>query len=498
MARTTYLLAIDQGTTGTRALLYDALGRIAGTSYLEFRQYYPRPGWVEHDAREIWGSTLRVISKTLTTGRISASQIVAIGITNQRETTVLWEKKTGRPVSPAMVWQDRRTADLCDQLKTKGLEPLFRERTGLVLDPYFSGTKIQWLLHHVPGLRRKARRGEVLFGTIDTWLLWNLTRGRVHATDATNASRTLLLNLKKVDWDPELLKILQIPRALLPEVQPSSHIFGKTAAVGPLSAGIVIGSLVGDQQGALFGQGCYQAGEMKNTYGTGCFLMMNEGKKFRRPAGGLITTLACDATGRTAYALEGAVFITGAAIQWLRDGLKFIRKAAETEKIARALKDTAGVVVVPAFTGLGSPHWEPKARGAIFGLTRGTRREHLIKATLESIAFQSADVFEAMSRALGRRPRSLKVDGGATANDYLMQFQADLLGVPILRTDRTESTAWGAAKLAGLASGFWKDVTRIDRMRRYDRFLPKMPVPERRKQLAAWRSAVRRLLGNGR
>lgn len=497
MAQAAHLLAIDQGTTGTRAVVYDSSGRIVRTAYREFRQYYPCPGWVEHDALEIWSSTLRVLSEVFSKSGVRPTQIAAIGITNQRETTVLWEKSTGRPVSKALVWQDRRTTDLCRGLKSRGLEPLFRERTGLVLDPYFSGTKIRWLLDHVTGLKQKARQGRVLFGTIDTWLLWNLTGGRVHATDATNASRTLLLDLKKVAWDPEILSILKIPRSLLAEVHPSSHIFGRTVARAPLPAGIPIASLVGDQQGALFGQSCYQTGEMKNTYGTGCFLVMNEGKKYRKPPAGLILTLACDAQGRTAYALEGSVFITGAAIQWLRDGLKLIHKAAETERIARSLKDTGGVVVVPAFTGLGSPYWDPTARGGIFGLTRGTRREHLIKATLESIAFQSADVFRAMSEAVGRRPKSLKVDGGATANNYLMQFQADLLGVPVLRTDRTESTAWGAAKLAGLASGFWKDVTGIDRKRRYDRFEPKMPASERKKRLSAWGLAVRRLLGNG-
>ncbi len=490
-----FILAIDQGTTGTRALLYDRRGGIRANAYQEFRQHYPKPGWVEHDSQEILRSTLNVVGRALTHARISSVKIAAIGITNQRETTVLWERKTGRPVSRAIVWQDRRTADFCGSLKRKGFESLFRRKTGLVLDPYFSGTKIRWLLDTIPGLRRRAVRGEILFGTIDTWLLWNLTGGKAHATDATNASRTLLLNLKKVAWDRELLKALRIPASLLPEVHASSFRFGRTANLGPFKAGIPICALVGDQQGALYGQGCYEAGEMKNTYGTGCFLVMNQGKLYRQPAEGLLGTLACDREGRPAYALEGAVFIAGAAIQWLRDGLGLIQKAAETERIARNLKDTGGVIVIPAFTGLGAPHWDPHVRGAIFGLTRGTGREHLIKATLESIAYQTADVFEAMAQVVGRRPRFLKVDGGAAANNYLMQFQADLLGVPVLRSDRTESTAWGAAKLAGLASGFWKEVETVDRLRRYRKFLPRLGAKERLKRLQTWRSAVSRLLG---
>ncbi len=489
-----FILAIDQGTTGTRALLYDIRGRIAGSAYQEFRQHYPRPGWVEHDALEIFRSTLKVISQALTRAWASSSQIVAIGITNQRETTVLWDKKTGRPVSRAIVWQDRRTAELCEKLKSRGFESFFRNRTGLVLDPYFSGTKIRWLLDEFAGLKRRADRGDILFGTIDTWLLWNLTGGKAHATDATNASRTLLLNLKKAAWDPEILKLLKIPRAILPEVHASAFSYGRTAAIGPLVKGIPISALVGDQQGALYGQGCYRMGEMKNTYGTGCFLVMNEGKHYRLPTEGLLGTLACDDQGKPVYALEGAVFIAGAAVQWLRDGLGLIRKAQETEKIALRLKDTGGVVVVPAFVGLGAPHWNPNVRGAIFGLTRGTRREHLIKATLDSIAYQTADVFEAMSRAIGKRPRYLKVDGGAAANNYLMQFQADLLGVPVLRSDQTESTAWGAAKLAGVASGFWKNVKKVDRFRYYRKFLPRMGPAERSKKISSWREAVDKLL----
>lgn len=449
---------------------------------------------MEHDPLEIWQSTLRVIGRALSSARVSSRQIEAIGITNQRETTVLWERKTGKPVSRAIVWQDRRTTEICQKLKAAGHEPFFRKRTGLVLDPYFSGTKIRWLLDHVPGLKKRAERGQILFGTIDTWLLWKLTGGQVHATDATNASRTLLLNLKKVAWDREILKLLKIPSAILPEIHPSAHLFGKTAGSGPLKAGISVTALVGDQQGALYGQGCYRSGEMKNTYGTGSFLLVNEGKQYRKAPRGLLGTLACDVQGKPAYALEGSIFITGAAIQWLRDGLGLIRKASETEKIALRTKDTGGAILIPAFAGLGSPYWEPSARGAILGLTRGTRREHLVRAALESIAFQTADVFEAMTRTLKRKPRFLKVDGGAAANRFLMQFQADLLGVPLLRSDMKESTAWGAAKLAGLTSGFWKDVRAVDRLRRYEKFIPRMKEQERREKLKAWRLAVQTVI----
>ncbi len=496
MSRTSVILAIDQGTTGSRALLYRSNGKIAGSAYQEFRQHYPQPGWVEHDPQEILRSVAAVIGEALTRARLSSREIAAIGITNQRETSVLWERKSGKPVGRAIVWQDRRTTGICEQFKRKGCEPFLRARTGLVLDPYFSGTKIVWLLEHRPGLRRRAERGEILFGTIDTWLLWNLTGGRIHATDATNGSRTLLLNLRKKKWDREILKLLRIPSSILPEVHPSSFHFGKSSRFGSLGPGIPITAMVGDQQAALYGQGCYRRGEVKNTYGTGCFLMVNEGREYRTPPKGLLGTLACDAMGQPAFALEGAIFIAGAAIQWLRDGLGFIRKASETERVARRLEDTGGVVVVPAFAGLGAPHWNPKVRGAIFGLTRGTRREHIVKATLESIAYQTADVFELMARGIGRKPPFLKVDGGAAANNYLMQLQADLLGVPVLRSERTESTAWGAAKLAGVGSGFWKDPYVADRGCHYRRFSPKMPSRERADRMVSWRRAVRSLLGS--
>lgn len=487
------ILAIDQGTTGTRALLYDKRGQIRAASYEEFTQYYPKPGWVEHDAQEILRCTLRVIAKVISKGRVLSAKIAAIGITNQRETTVLWDRKTGKPISKAIVWQDRRTASFCDELRAKGFEPLFRRKTGLVLDPYFSGTKIKWLLDQVPDARAKAKRGDLLFGTIDTWLLWNLTGQRVHATDVTNASRTLLFNLKKISWDTEILKLLKIPSSILPQVHPSSFMYGKTADLGALKKGIPICALVGDQQGALFGQGCYHPGEMKNTYGTGCFVMVNYGKKYQTPTHGLLATLACDEKGKPSYALEGAIFIAGAAVQWLRDGLGFIKKAKETEKIARSLKDTGGVVVVPALAGLGAPYWNPHVRGAIFGLTRGTRKEHITKATVDSIAYQTYDVFESMARSVGRKPRFLKVDGGATSNSYLMQLQADLLGVPVYRSDITELTAWGAAKLAGIQSGFWKSVKEIDRLRKYKKFTPQMPSALRKEKLRMWREAIYRL-----
>lgn len=490
------ILAIDQGTTGTRALVYDARGRLQASAYQEFRQYYPAPGWVEHDALEILQGTFKVAARALSKTPRSVRRLSAIGITNQRETTVMWDRKSGKPVSRAIVWQDRRTASFCETLKARGREPFFRERTGLLLDPYFSGTKIRWLLDSLSGLKNRAVRGQVLFGTIDTWLLWNLTGGKVHATDVTNASRTLLFNLHSRRWDSAILKMLRIPEAILPEVHPSAFVFGKTTRRGPFPEGVPISALVGDQQAALYGQGCYRAGEMKNTYGTGCFLVMNEGKHYRKPSAGLLGTLACDAGGKPAYALEGAVFIAGAAVQWLRDGLGLIRKASETEGISRRLKDTGGVIVIPAFTGLGAPYWNPHVRGAIFGLTRGTGREHLIKATLESIAYQTYDIFEAMIRVVGRKPSFLKVDGGAAANPYLMQFQADLLGLPVLCADMTESTAWGAAKLAGVGSGIWKDVRTVDRVHRYRRFSPRMDRRERERKIGAWRAAIRKLLAD--
>ncbi|MFH2203465.1 MAG: glycerol kinase GlpK [Elusimicrobiota bacterium] len=476
------ILAIDQGTTGTRAVLYDAAGRTVGTAYREFRQFYPRPGWVEHDAEEIWRSTAAVIRSALA-GR--TDQVAAIGITNQRETTVLWDRDTGKPVRRAIVWQDRRTAPECERLKRRGHERMVRAKTGLVLDPYFSATKIAWLLDRDAALRRRAAAGKVLFGTIDSWLLWKLTGGRVHATDFTNASRTLLLNIKTGSWDPELLRLCKIPRAMLPEVMDCGARFGVTAR-GALPAGIPIRAMMGDQQAALYGQGCHRAGQVKNTYGTGCFVVVNRGKRLRRVPAGLLATLACDEKGNKNYALEGSIFVAGAAVQWLRDGLGLVKRASETERMARRVKDSGGVTVVPALTGLGAPYWAPDARGMITGLTRGTTREHIVRATLESIAQQTADVIE----RFGGRLRELKVDGGATANRFLMQFQADILGIPILLSDIAESTAWGAAALAGRSAGVWA----ATKKRKYRTFKPRLSRARARELRARWKREISRLL----
>ena len=492
--RRSVILAIDQGTTGSRAILYNKRGRVLASAYQEFRQHYPKPGWVEHDPEEIWKSVLNVISGALSRAGLSSSRIAAIGITNQRETAILWNKKTSRPIYPAIVWQDRRTASLCEALKKQGHEKKFRSKTGLVLDPYFSGTKIRWILDHVPGARKKAVRGEILFGTIDSWILWKLTGGKSHATDFTNASRTLLFNIRKRTWDNELLRILKIPSTILPQALKSGALFGKTAVPGILKEGIPIHSIMGDQQAALYGQACYQAGDAKNTYGTGCFVMMNLGPKRRKPPFGLLETLACDKSGRPVYALEGAVFIAGAAVQWLRDGLGFFKKAAETEKMIRKISDTGGVIVVPAFAGLGSPYWNPNVRGMITGLTRGTTRGHIVRAVLESIAHQSADVIEPMKASAGGHLSFLKVDGGVTRNHFLMQFQADLLGVPILVSEISESTAWGAAKLAGRASGAWGAGNALDQGRRYRRFTPRMKRAQSASLRGAWKKEIRRLL----
>ncbi|MCM8774948.1 MAG: glycerol kinase GlpK [Candidatus Omnitrophica bacterium] len=488
------VLAIDQATTGTRAVLYNQRGKFLNSSYREFRQYYPSTGWVEHDPQEIWHSVLKVISDALTRGRIHPSQIASMGITNQRETTVLWDRKTGRPVHPAIVWQDRRTASFCEQLKKRGMENTVRNKTGLVMDPYFSGTKIHWLLEHVPGLKRKARKGQILFGTIDTWLIWKLTGGRVHVTDLTNASRTLLLCIRKRRWDDELLRMFKIPPSILPQVQESGSYFGETVSQGCLRQGIPIYAVMGDQQAALYGQGCDRAGEAKNTYGTGCFAVLNIGRRPQKVPFGLLGTLACDENGKPVYALEGSIFITGAAVQWLRDGLGFFRHAGETETLAKNVEDTSGVVVIPALVGLGSPYWNPHVRSMITGLTRGTRREHIVRAVLESIAQQTADVLEIMQRDSGYAIKELKVDGGATANRFLMQFQADLLGVPILVSDIAESTAWGVAKLSARMAGFWSDLKAIDRRRKYLRFLPRSSVSQRQVLREQWKREIRRLL----
>jgi len=489
-----YVLALDQGTTSSRAILFDAAGRGVGVAQKEIRQIYPRPGWVEHDPMEIWGTQSGVAREVLEKLGVAPAEVAAIGITNQRETTIVWDRATGRPVHNAIVWQCRRTADICDQLKD--LAPMVRERTGLVLDAYFSGTKIKWILDHVDGARERARGGELLFGTVDTWLIWNLTRGRVHATDCSNASRTMLFNIHDLCWDQDLLKALDIPEAMLPEVRPSSGLFGRTDPGTFGGAGIPIAGDAGDQQAALFGQACFTEGMAKNTYGTGCFLLMNTGPRPVPSARGLLTTIAWGVDGRVDYALEGSIFVAGAAVQWLRDEMKLIESAAQSETLALSVPDTQGVYVVPAFVGLGAPHWDMRARGAIVGLTRGSGRAHVVRATLESIAYQVCDVIQAMEDDSGIRLRALKVDGGAVANQFLMQFQADLLDVPVSRPAAAETTALGAAFLAGLAVGFWQDRAQIAAAWQLDRtFQPAMDPARRAALLAGWRRAVQRALG---
>ncbi|MEO5692457.1 MAG: glycerol kinase GlpK [Usitatibacter sp.] len=486
------ILAFDQGTTSSRAMAFSAEGAIVGTAQQEFRQIFPQPGWVEHDAEEIWRTQRDVGSQALAAAGLRGSDVAAIGITNQRETTVLWDRSTSRPVGPAIVWQDRRTASRCDALRQAGHEPLFTARTGLILDAYFSGTKLAWMLENVAGARERAERGELAFGTIDSWLVWQLSGGKVHATDASNASRTLLFNIHTLQWDDELLRLLGIPRAVLPEVVPSSGIVATTACEG-LPPGIPVAGIAGDQQAALFGQACHQPGMAKNTYGTGCFLLMNTGAKPAISRHRLLTTVAWQRGNATTYALEGSVFIAGAAIQWLRDGLGIIAKAAEIDGLAASVPDAGGAYFVPALSGLGAPYWDPHARGTIIGITRGTTRAHLARATLEAIAFQSAELIEAMAADSGIALKELRVDGGATASNLLMQMQADLLGVPVVRPKITETTALGAAYLAGLATGFWKDEAQIAAMWSRDRvFEPTLSCAEGGQRLAEWKRAVER------
>jgi glycerol kinase len=489
------VLAIDQGTTGSTALVIDRRGRVRGRGYAELPQHFPRPGWVEHDGREIWDSVLAAVDRGIGAARVRRSQIAAIGITNQRETALFWDRQSGRPVHRAIVWQDRRTAERCAQLKRRGLERDLRRRTGLVLDPYFSATKLEWMLRNVDGLRARARAGRLAFGTVDSWLLWKLTAGRVHATDPTNASRTLLYNIGTLRWDPSLLERFGVPASVLPRVRPSSGEFGRTHGVPGLPGGIPITGIAGDQQAALFGQGCVTPGRSKNTYGTGCFLLLHTGSKRVISRSGLITTVACGPRGEPAYALEGSVFIAGAALQWLRDGLALIRHASDSERIARRLRDSGGVVMVPAFVGLGAPYWRPDVRGALFGLTRGTTREHIVRAALESLAFQSRDLVEAMAADAGRRVTTLRVDGGAAANNFLMQYQADLLGVPVERPAVIETTALGAGLLAGLGVGLWRSHRDLDRGRRVERvFTPRQGRAWRDAEYRRWTSAVAALL----
>jgi len=486
-----FVLALDQGTTSSRSILFDHDGRIVATAQREFTQHFPRSGWVEHDAEEIWATQAATIAEVLARARASSSEVAAVGITNQRETTVLWDRASGRPVAPAIVWQDRRTADLCARLRAEGHEPEVSRRTGLLLDPYFSGTKLAWLLDSEPSLRGRAERGELAFGTIDSWLAWKLSRGTQHLSDASNASRTLLLNLATGEWDDYMLDLLRIPRAVLPRVVPSSLPHGVAIAV--LSGREVpLGGIAGDQQAALFGQACFAPGMAKNTYGTGCFLLMNTGTDPQPSANRLLTTIAWQ-VGERQYALEGSVFVGGAVVQWLRDGLGFIENSADVEALAATVPDAGGVYLVPAFTGLGSPHWDAYARGTMVGLSRGTTRAHIARAALESIAFQSAEVLLAMQRDAHQPLVELRVDGGATRNDLLMQFQADLLGVPVVRPKVTETTALGAAYLAGLAVGFWSSTDEVSANWQVDRrFEPAMPPAAAAARLRQWERAVQR------
>lgn len=487
-----HLLALDQGTTSSRAILFDESGQVRAMAQKEFSQSFPRPGWVEHDAEEIWSTQIGVAGEAMARLGLSKRDVAAIGITNQRETTVVWDRGTGRPIHPAVVWQDRRTAALCDQLKAEGLEPLFREKTGLLLDSYFSGTKVRWILDHVSGARERAEAGELAFGTMDSWLVWRMTEGAQHVTDPSNASRTLLYDIRRGEWDDELLETLGVPRALLPEVRRSSEVYGETSG-GALPAGIPIAGIAGDQQSALFGQGCTRAGMVKNTYGTGCFMLMNTGAEPVPSQHNLLTTVAWGIGEGLEYALEGSVFIGGAVVQWLRDGLGIIRDSSEVEALARSVDDNGGVFLVPAFVGLGAPHWDPYARGTIVGLSRGSTGAHIARAALESIAFQSADIIHAMESDSGIGVSELRVDGGATANDLLMQFQADLLGVPVVRPAVTETTALGAAFLAGLAVGVWKDPEEIAAQWRIDRtFEPTMDRDRADQLMGEWRRALDR------
>ena len=494
---TTYILALDQGTTSSRAILFDRAGRIAGVAQEEFFQIYPQPGWVEHDPEAIWNTQLNTARQALARAGVEASQVAAIGLTNQRETTVVWDRETGNPLYNAIVWQCRRTAPLCDRLRADGWADPIRARTGLVVDAYFSGTKLAWLLDHVPGLRQKAGRGQALFGTIDTFLIWRLSEGRLHITDVSNASRTMLYNIHTLDWDEEILAELRIPRAMLPQVRPSSQLYG-LADAGLLGAAVPIAGAAGDQQAALFGQTCFAPGQAKNTYGTGCFLLLNTGRQAVASRHGLLTTVAWQLADGDAvtYALEGSVFIAGAAIQWLRDGLGIITHAAESQALAGDVADSGGVYFVPAFVGLGAPYWDAYARGTIVGLTRGTDRRHLVRAALEAICYQSRDLLEAMAADSGIRLQALRADGGAAANDLLLQLQADLLGVAVQRPAITETTALGAAYLAGLAVGYWSGLDEIATQWRAEaEFTPTMPAERRDALYAGWQRAVERARG---
>ncbi|CUA81333.1 glycerol kinase GlpK [Anoxybacillus suryakundensis] len=487
-----YILALDQGTTSSRAILFNKKGEIVHIAQKEFTQYFPQPGWVEHNANEIWGSILAVIATVLSEAAIEPKQIAAIGITNQRETTVVWDKQTGQPIYHAIVWQSRQTAQICEQLKRAGYDDIFRKKTGLLIDAYFSGTKVKWILDHVEGAREKAERGDLLFGTIDTWLTWKLSGGKAHVTDYSNASRTLMFNIYEQRWDDELLDILHVPKTMLPDVRPSSEIYAHTAPYHFFGQEVPIAGIAGDQQAALFGQACFEEGMAKNTYGTGCFMLMNTGEKAVQSTHGLLTTIAWGVDGKVEYALEGSIFVAGSAIQWLRDGLRMIKEAKDSEAYATKVQSTDGVYVVPAFVGLGTPYWDSDVRGAVFGLTRGTTKEHFIRATLESLAYQTKDVLKAMEADAGITLKTLRVDGGAVKNNFLMQFQSDILGVPVERPVVNETTALGAAYLAGLAVGYWESKEEIAKQWNIDRaFEPKMNTDVQQRLYDGWKKAVR-------
>lgn len=487
-----YILALDQGTTSSRAILFDQKGGIFHSYQVEFPQFFPQSGWVEHDAEQIWSSILSCIATVLADKHISASQIAGIGITNQRETTVVWNKHTGKPVYNAIVWQSRQTAGICDDLKAQGLNDLFRDKTGLLIDAYFSGTKVKWILDNVEGARESADNGDLLFGTIDTWLIWKLSGGKAHVTDYSNASRTLMYNIYDLQWDQELLDILGVPASMLPEVRPSSEVYALTEATQFYGSEVPIAGAAGDQQAALFGQTCFEEGMVKNTYGTGCFMLMNTGEKAVKSENGLLTTLAWGIDGKVTYALEGSIFVAGSAIQWLRDGLRMFRNSSDSEQYAERVTSTEGVYVVPAFVGLGTPYWDSDVRGAVFGLTRGTSKEHFVRATLESLCYQTNDVLAAMQADSGIPFTTLRVDGGAVANNFLMQFQSDLLDVPVDRPVINETTALGAAYLAGLAVGFWKSTDEVAAYWKLDRqFTPAMESEERDGLYGGWKKAVK-------
>ncbi|BAU26772.1 glycerol kinase [Aneurinibacillus soli] len=488
----TYILSLDQGTTSSRAILFNKKGSVVHVAQREFTQHFPQPGWVEHNANEIWGSILSVISSCLSEAGVKPEQIAGIGITNQRETTVVWDKHTGNPIYNAIVWQSRQTSGICDTLKEQGLNDTFRAKTGLLIDAYFSGTKVKWILDHVEGAREKAEAGDLLFGTIDTWLIWKLSGGQVHVTDYSNASRTLMYNIHELKWDEELLNILTVPKSMLPDVRPSSEIYGYTSDDFFFGHRVPIAGAAGDQQAALFGQACYEEGMAKNTYGTGCFMLMNTGEKAVASEHGLLTTIAWGLNGKVEYALEGSIFVAGSAIQWLRDGLRMLKNASDSEDYAARVESTEGVYVVPAFVGLGTPYWDSDVRGAMFGLTRGTSKEHFIRAVLESLAYQTKDVLMAMEADSGISLKTLRVDGGAVKNNFLMQFQSDMLSVPVERPDVNETTALGAAYLAGLAVGYWQDTAEISRQWNRERcFTPEMAEATRDRLYEGWKKAVR-------